>query len=69
MSGHPAFTTWNIVTQAWLSPTGGTASWAGAFAEKSGNGGKKMWLALASVTLAAAIGFNVLALVIQELKR
>ena len=34
-----------------------------------GNRGKKMWLALASVTLAAAIGFNVLALVIQELKR
>ena len=29
-------------------------------------GGTEMWLALAPVVLAAAIGFNVLALVIQD---
>jgi hypothetical protein len=30
---------------------------------------EKMWLALAALTLAAAIGFNVLALAIQDPKR
>jgi len=29
-------------------------------------GGRKMWVGLAAITLAAAIGFNVLALAIQD---
>ena len=33
---------------------------------KRGNNGETMWLALAAITLAAAIGFNVLALAIQN---
>jgi hypothetical protein len=31
-----------------------------------GSGGQTMWFALAAVTLAAAIGFNVLALAVQD---
>ena len=33
---------------------------------RSGSGGHKMWFALAAITLAAAIGFKVLALAVQD---
>jgi hypothetical protein len=33
--------------------------------QRGTGGGREMWLALAAITLAAAIGFNILALAIQ----
>jgi hypothetical protein len=33
---------------------------------RCGSGGQKMWFVLAAFTLAAAIGFNVLALAVQD---
>jgi hypothetical protein len=33
---------------------------------RCGSGGQKMWFALAAITFAAAIGFNVLALSAQD---
>jgi hypothetical protein len=63
-TGKSADATGSFVERDW----GGTAPWAGAFAASKETEGKKMWLALASITLAAAIGFNVLALIIQDWK-
>jgi hypothetical protein len=46
-TGKSADATGSFVERDW----GGTAPWAGAFAASKETEGKKMWLALASITL------------------